>query len=92
MYIARGFLGIGGLGIITIQGKLVNKYSKKHYEYIMGLCLNIPYIFNALNSFITAYVIKQTDNLSLAFFIGSYFCLFSLLVAVFVIIRFLSNK
>jgi len=31
MYIARGFLGIGGLGIITIQGKLVNRYSKKHY-------------------------------------------------------------
>lgn len=56
MYITRGIFGISGLGIITIQGKLIDKFSKKHYEYIMGLCLNIPYLFNALNSFITASV------------------------------------
>lgn len=60
MYIARGVLGISGLGVITIQGKLANMFSKKHYEYIMGLCLNVPYIFNALNSFITASVQSQT--------------------------------
>lgn len=89
MYVARGFLGIGGLGIITIQGKLVNKYSKRHYEYIMGLCLNIPYLFNALNSFITAFLIKQTDSIPLTFFIGSFFCLFSLFIAIYVVRRFL---
>jgi hypothetical protein len=31
MYITRGVLGICGLGVITIQGKLANKYSKKNY-------------------------------------------------------------
>jgi hypothetical protein len=60
MYIFRGVLGICGLGVITIQGKLASMFSKQHYEYIMGLCLNVPYIFNALNSFITASVQSQT--------------------------------
>jgi len=58
MYFVRGILGISGLGIIIIQGKLIDQFSKKHYEFIMGLCLNIPYCFNALNSFVTSAVQK----------------------------------
>jgi Sec-independent protein secretion pathway component TatC len=90
MYIARGVLGICGLSIITIQGKLADKFSKKNYELIMGLCLNVPYIFNALNSFITAAVQSQTDNMPLCFYIGSGFCMISLLFAFWIIIKFLN--
>lgn len=31
MYLLRGVLGISGLGIVTVQGKLVSRFSKKHY-------------------------------------------------------------
>lgn len=92
MYIARGVLGICGLSIITIQGKLADKFSKKNYEYIMGLCLNVPYMFNALNSFITASVQSQTDNMPLCFYIGSGFCMISLLFAFWIIISFLNTE
>ena len=52
--LARGVYGISGLGIVIIQGKLANKFAKKHYEYIMGLCLNVPYLFTAANSLINS--------------------------------------
>jgi hypothetical protein len=55
----------------------------------MGLCLNVPYIFNALNSFITSSVQNQTDNMPLCFYIGTGFCLVSLLFGGFIIIKFL---
>lgn len=92
MYIIRGVFGISGLGIITIQGKLINRFSKKHYEYIMGLCLNIPYIFTALNSFVTASVQQQTGNMPLCFLIGTAFCGISLIFGIIVIITFLENN
>ncbi len=92
MYIARGFLGISGLGIITIQGKLADQFSKKHYQYIMGLCLNIPYAFNALNSFLTSSIQSQTDNMPLCFYIGAGFCCISLIFGLLTIILFLNDE
>lgn len=92
MYIVRGVFGISGLGVITIQGKLINRFSKRHYEYIMGLCLNIPYIFTALNSFVTASVQQQTGNMPLCFLIGTAFCGISLIFGIIVILSFLENK
>ena len=54
MCVARGVFGICGLGIIVIQGKLANRFVKQHYEYMMGLCLNIPYVFTAINSYLSS--------------------------------------
>ena len=92
MYIARGFLGISGLGILTIQGKLADQFCKKHYEYVMGLCFNIPYVFNALNSFLTSSIQSQTDDMPLCFFIGAGFCCISLIFGLLTIIFFLNDE
>lgn len=92
MYIARGFLGITGLGILTIQGKLADQFCKKHYEYIMGLCFNIPYVFNALNSFLTSSIQSQTDNMPLCFYIGAGFYCISLIFGLLTIIFFLNDE
>ena len=81
MCVARGIFGISGLGIIIIQGKLANRFAKHHYEYMMGLCLNVPYMFNAINSFITSAVAEQTDDLSGCFFIGAGFGAVALVIA-----------
>lgn len=57
----------------------------------MGLCLNIPYCFNALNSFVTASVQSQTGNMPLCFFIGAAFCALSLLIGIFCVISLLNK-
>lgn len=85
-------MGISGLGIITIQGKLANQFCKRHYEYIMGICLNVPYIFNAVNSFLTAAVQKDTDDMPLCFYIGTGFCFISFIFGLLIIHKFLDNS
>jgi MFS family permease len=60
MYLLRAIFGFAGQGIIVSQGAIVAKYAPKHYEYIMGLCLNIPLIFNALSSIISSKIQQET--------------------------------
>ena len=90
LVVLRGISGINGLGVMIIQGKLIDKFAHPHYEYIMGLCLNLPNLFTAANSLITSSIASNTGNLPLCFFVGAFTCALSLLVSLTIIKLFLS--
>ena len=49
----------------------------------MGFGLSAPFIFDAINAVVTPAVYNKTENLPLAWYIGSGVCLYSLLTGLY---------
>ena len=75
----RVLFGTSGESNFTAQGKIIAKYCKKNYEFVLSVCFGIGFFFNALDSLITTGIYNQTKNLAIGLFFGVFMCGLSLI-------------
>jgi hypothetical protein len=56
----RAFFGMAGSSAFTIQGLIISQYGKKYFELLMGVCLCVPFVFDAINSFVSTAIYDAT--------------------------------
>jgi hypothetical protein len=80
--VLRGFFGVTGSGLFTVQAMLITKYGGKYYDTLIGVGVCIPFIFDSLNNIITPLIYDKTNSMDLVWLIGVGFCLVGLLSSV----------
>lgn len=78
VYVMRSIFGLAGEGLYTAQCIIMSIFAENEYEFLAGLALALPFLFDALNSVTTTAVYNSTNNLPLCWWIGVVVCLLSL--------------
>ena len=92
IYFLRSLFGVSGEALFTVQAVLLTLYAKQHYEVSMGICLSLPFVFDALNSIITTHVFDATKNMALTWYIASFMALLSIITAIWIDKIYLREK
>jgi quinol-cytochrome oxidoreductase complex cytochrome b subunit len=58
----------------------------------MGICLSLPFLFDAINSVVTTHVYDATHNLALTWYIAAFVCVLSILAALTISSLFLKSS
>ncbi len=80
--ILRSFFGVSGEALFTVQAVLLTLHAGKHYEVCMGICMCLPFVFDALNSVVTTHVYDATKYMALTWYIAAFVAVLSFLTAV----------
>lgn len=92
IYFLRSLFGVSGEALFTVQAVLLTLYAKKNYEVSIGICLSLPFAFDALNSIITTHVFDATKNMALTWYIASFMALLSIVTAIWIDKIYLREK
>lgn len=60
-------------------------YAENQYEFLAGLALSFPYMFDAVNSLVTTAVYDQTQSIPVTWYIGAFVCFLSLLFGIWMV-------
>lgn len=91
-YFLRSLFGVSGEALFTVQAVLLTLYAGKHYEVSMGICLTLPFVFDALNSVITTHVFDATKDMALTWYIAAFMAFLSIFTAIWIDKIYLRKK
>jgi MFS family permease len=80
LYVMRAFFGLAGEGIFTVQSRIVARYCRKEdFEFVLSMCLSLPFLFYALDSVVTTQLYDSTNAMSVPWYASTAVCLLSFL-------------
>jgi hypothetical protein len=64
-----------------VQIIVLTNFAKEEYEMMVGICLCLPFIMDAINSITTTHVYDATNYMALTWYIGAFVTSLSLIAA-----------
>lgn len=60
LYFLRGFFGVTGEALFTVQALVISLYGDKYYDILIGVGICAPFLFDSINNILTPYVYDST--------------------------------